>query len=159
MPSEAAIVAKDGDNIQIDAGIYRRDVAVWRQNNLFIYGDGGFAHMKVDGVSAEDKAIWVIKGNNTKIANIEFSGAKVRDKNGAGIRQEGINLTVLGCYFHDNENGILAGKNPNSEIAIERSEFAYNGAGDGLSHNIYIGRIRRFTLKFCYVHLLVSGIM
>ena len=67
--------------------------------------------MKADGAAAEGKAIWVIKGNNTRVANIEFSGAKVRDKNGAGIRQEGINLTVMGCYFHDNENGILAGRN------------------------------------------------
>lgn len=40
---------------------------------------------------------------------IEFSGATVPDKNGAGIRQEGVPLTVRHCRFHDNENCILAG--------------------------------------------------
>ena len=156
-PSAAAKVAKDGDHIQIDMAIYENDVAIWRQNNLFIYGENGRPHIRVNGVTAEGKGIWVIKGNNTKIANIEFSGARVRDKNGAGIRQEGANLKVFGCYFHDNENGILAGENPKSEIVIERSVFSNNGAGDGQSHNIYIGRVHRFILQFCYVHHALIG--
>ena len=61
---------------------------------------------------------------NIVIDNIELSGCRVLDKNGAGIRQEGSNLTIRNCYFHDNENGILSGKNPASEILIEKAEFA-----------------------------------
>jgi hypothetical protein len=37
-------------------------------------------------------------------------------------------------------------------VLVERSEFAHNGFGDGYSHNIYVGRVRRFTLRFSYSH-------
>jgi hypothetical protein len=93
----------------------------------------------------------VIKGRNTTVENIEFSGARVPDKNGAGIRQEGVGLTVRNCYFHDNENGILGGGG-DGEVVIEYSEFAANGHGDGLSHNIYINRVTSFTLRGSYSH-------
>lgn len=59
---------------------------------------------------------------------------------------------IRGCYFHHNENGILTGANQDSEILIEHSEFASNGAGDGYSHNMYIGIIAKFTLRFSYAH-------
>lgn len=128
-PGQAARIAKDGDRIEIDPGTYTNDAAVWHQDNLFIHGINGRPHLKSTGASAEGKAIWVVKGNNTRIANIEFSGAKVRDKNGAGIRQEGTNLWLDGCFFHDNEEGILTGGNPESEIIIEYSEFAGSECG------------------------------
>ncbi|MHB1462186.1 MAG: right-handed parallel beta-helix repeat-containing protein [Armatimonadota bacterium] len=152
LPSQAAAVAKDGDIIEIASGRYVGDVAVWRANNLTICGVKGRAHIEAAGKSAQGKAIWVITGHNTTVENIEFSGCHVPDRNGAGIRQEGAGLTVRNCHFHHNDDGILAGANPSSDILIETSEFGYNGAGDGLSHNIYIGHIRRFTLRGCYSH-------
>jgi hypothetical protein len=149
-PSEVALSAKDGDTIEIDAGVYSGDVAVWRQNNLIIRGVGGRAHIKADGRAAEEKAIWVIKGDNATVENVEFSGAAVRDKNGAGIRQEGSDLTVRNCYFHHNENGILGGR---GKILIEYSEFAHNGFGDGQSHNLYISeKTTRLILRYSYSH-------
>jgi hypothetical protein len=151
-PSQAAKDAKDGDIIEIEGGTYAGDTATWTRNNLTIRGVNGRVHLKADGTYAEGKGIWVIKGANTTIENIEFSGAKVPDQNGAGIRQEGANLTLRHCYFHDNENGILAGANPESEIVIENSEFANNGYGDGQSHNMYIGGVKRFTLRASYSH-------
>ncbi|MCI0552724.1 MAG: right-handed parallel beta-helix repeat-containing protein, partial [Anaerolineae bacterium] len=156
-PSAAAAVAKDGDIVEILAGTYSADVAVWVQNNLTIRGVHGRAHLLAGGKSAEGKGIWVIKGNQTKIENIEFSGAAVSDGNGAGIRQEGAGLTLRGCYFHDNENGILAGENLSSDIVIENTEFANNGNGDGSTHNLYIGKVRSFTLRFSYSHHAKSG--
>ena len=151
-PSQAAAIAEDGDIVEIEAADYVGDVAVWYQNDLVIRGIGGRPHLVADGKSAEGKAIWVIKGNNNVVENIEFSGAKVEDQNGAGIRLEGTNLTVRKCRFYDNENGILTGPNSESEILIEYSEFGNNGYGDGYSHNMYIGRVARFTLQFSYVH-------
>jgi len=157
-PSEAADAAEDGDIIEIMAGTYVYDVAIWTQNDLTLRGAGGRAHLQADGAAADEKAIWVIKGDNATIENIEFSGARVRDRNGAGIRQEGTNLTVRNCYFHHNEMGILTDDDEASEIVIERSEFAANAvAGDyqeggSIGHNIYIGRVGRFELKFSYVH-------
>ena len=158
LPSVAAEFAQDGDVIEISAkGMYDGDVAVWKQNNITLKGVDGKPHLKANGRAAQGKGIWVIRGDNVSVENIEFSGAKVKDKNGAGIRGEGTNLTVMNCYFHDNENGILAGGNPNSHIIIENSEFSYNGAGDGKSHNLYIGKIGRLTFRYNYSHHAVIG--
>jgi hypothetical protein len=156
-PSAAARMAHDGDVIEIDAGIYDGDAAVWRQHRLTIRGLGGRAILRADGAHAEGKAIWVVKGNDTTIESVEFSGAKVPDGNGAGIRLEGAGLTVRDCYFHDNENGILAGANQASDIVVEHTEFAHNGSGDGYTHNLYIGHARSFTLRFSYVHHALVG--
>jgi len=98
----------------------------------------------------------VIKGNNTTIESIEFSGATVPHRNGAGIRLEGAGLTLRDCYFHHNENGILTSNNPASDVLVEYSEFAHNGFGDGYSHNLYISNIRSFVLRYSYVHHVVG---
>lgn len=147
--SAAIAAASDGDVIEVDAGTYSGDVATLYQNNLTLRGVGGYAHLKANGANAGGKGIWVIKGNNTTVENIEFSGATVPDQNGAGIRQEGNNLTVCHGYFHDNENGILGGS---GDVLIEYSEFAYNGFGDGQTHNMYITDTNRFTLRYSYSH-------
>ena len=151
-PSEAAFAAKDGQTIHIEAGDYVGDAAIWPQNNLTIRAVGGRAHLDAKGVQVGGKATWIIKGTNILLENIEFSGAKVPDRNGAGIRFEGKNLTLRNCYFHHNENGILTGVNEDSDIVIEHSEFAHNGYGDGQSHNIYVGRARSLTVKFSHLH-------
>jgi hypothetical protein len=156
-PSAAARVARDGDTVEIQAGTYAGDAAVWTQSRLTIRAVGGRAHLRADGASAEGKAIWVIKGADTTIEGIAFSGATVLHRNGAGIRLEGPGLVVRNSYFHDNENGILAGANPQSDILIEHSEFARNGFGDGQSHNLYVGTVRSFTLRYSYVHRAVVG--
>ena len=151
-PSDAAKIANDFDTIEIDPAAYIDDVAIWRQNHLTIRGVNGRAQLFANNVNAEGKGIWVVKGNNTTIENIAFFNVSVPDRNGAGIRLEGRNLVLRNCYFENNENGILAGDNPDSEIIIEQCEFYNNGYGDGYTHNIYIGRIKKFVMKFCYVH-------
>jgi hypothetical protein len=149
LPSQAAAVAKDGDTVTIEAGSYV-DCATWRQNNLLLRGSGGYAHVR--DKSCGGKAIWVIAGSNTRVVDIEFSGATVPDKNGAGIRQEGPGLEVLRCFFHDNENGILSGANKASRIRVRESEFANNGYGDGYSHNMYIGNVGSFEISGSWTH-------
>lgn len=151
-PSAASAAARDGDVIEIAAGTYR-DITIWRAQNLTIRGVGGMAHLDAAGLTIPNgKAIWVIQGRGYTIEHIEFSGARVPDRNGAGIRQEAAGLTIRDCYFHDNENGILTGADTTSDIVIEATEFARNGAGDGQSHNMYIGNVRSFTLRGCYSH-------
>jgi hypothetical protein len=152
LPSQAAAVAKDGAIVEIDAGVYEKDVASWTAGNLTLRGVGGRAHLKSGGAAAEGKAIWVLSGKNATVENIEFSGCAVSDRNGAGIRLQGDGLTLRNCYFHDNEMGILTSGLPGCNILIEHSEFARNGAGDGQSHNIYIGTVKSFTLRHCYTH-------
>ena len=152
MPSAAAAVARDGDVVEIDAGEYAGDVAVWSANRLTIRGVGGVARLPANGRSAQQKAIWVIRGGGTTVERIEFSGCRVPDRNGAGIRQEGRGLVVRDCLFRDNEDGILTGADPASEILVENCEFDHNGAGDGYSHNLHIGQVGRFTMRFCWSH-------
>jgi hypothetical protein len=152
-PCAAVAAASDNDTIEIDAaGSYDGDVCAVAKNGLTFRGVGGRPKIDAAGKNYGGKGIWVISGNDTTVENIEFSGATVPDQNGAGIRQEGRNLTVRSCYFHDNENGILSGGSAGTEVLIEYSEFANNGFGDGFSHNMYIGHEGRFTLRHCYSH-------
>lgn len=160
-PSLAAAAAQNGDTVDIDVGAYASDACTWDADNLLIRGvpvAGSamkYAHMDSKGVHAQGKGIWVVDGKNTTIENIEFSGAKVPDENGAGIRQEGPGVTIRNCYFHDNENGILA---DGGEMVIEFSEFNHNGLGEsGRTHNIYISSAASFTLRHCYSHHAVIG--
>ncbi len=155
-PSAAARLAVDGSIVEIDAGDYLGDVAVWPQSDLTLRGVGGLAHLRAGGRSAEGKAIWVLRGSHVTVENIEFSGCRVPDLNGAGIRFEGDNLTLRNTRFHDNEMGILTAPRPASEILIENSEFTRNVVDTErtgrLGHNIYIGRSKRFTLRASHVH-------
>ena len=112
-PCEAFKASHDGDLIEVDAEVtYVGDVCTIYRNRLSIRGVGGRARIDAGGKSAQGKSIWVVAGNDTTIENIEFANCRVADKNGAGIRQEGINLTLRHCFFHDNEDGILTGVNP-----------------------------------------------
>ncbi len=149
-PSLASVDAQNGDTVEIAAGLYNGDVTSWRADNLVLRGSSKYAHLAANGKNEGGKAIWVIGGKNTVVENIEFSGASVPDQNGAGIRQEGPNVIIRHCFFHDNENGILGGDG--GTVLIENSEFARNGFGDGQSHNIYIGYAKSFTLRNSYSH-------
>ena len=151
-PSKAAAVVRDGDTVEIAAGTYARDVTAWHANNLTIRGVHGRAVLDAQGTAYGGKAIWVLQGKNTTIENIEFANCKVPDKNGAGIRQEGATLTLRHCLFRNDEDGILAGDNAESDILIEYCEFAQNGAGDGYSHNLYINHVRKLTFRYNYSH-------
>jgi len=153
---QAARVAKSGSIVEIDAGDYRGDVAVWRQNDLLIRGVGGRARVFANGRSAQDKAVWVVTGDRVVIENVELSGARVPDHNGAGIRYEGADLTLRHCRLHHNEMGLLAIKNPRGRVYIEDCEVDHNltdTARHGkLGHNLYIGAIASFTLYNSNVH-------
>ena len=152
-PCAAIAAAHDDDVIEIDAqGDYGGDVCAISKNGLTLRGVGGRAKIDAQGKSSGGKGTWVISGRDTTVENLEFSGATVPDQNGAGIRQEGDNLTVRSCYFHDNDDGILTNASPQSQILIERCEFSHNGFGDGYSHNMYIGNVLRFTLRYSYSH-------
>ena len=152
-PCAAIAAAAANDTIRIDAsGNYAGDVCAWSKNGLTLIGVNGRPRIDAAGQHAQGKAIWVIAGADTVIDNIELSGATVPDGNGAGIRQEGRNLTIRNAYFHDNENGILTGALSGSTITIEYSEFANNGAGDGFTHNLYIGGIDRLIFRYNWSH-------
>ncbi len=157
-PCAAIAAAAANDTIEIDAmGSYTGDVCGWSTNGLTLRGVNGRPHIDAAGQNAQSKGTWVILGDDTTIDNIEFSGARVPDKNGAAIRQQGTNLTVLHSYFHDNQNGILANDKAGSTIVIKYSEFDHNGAGDGYSHNLYINRVDTLIFAHNWSHKAVVG--
>jgi len=148
----AARLAQDGDTIEIAAGDYIGDTAVWTQTKLEIRGVNGRPRLIAAGQAVEGKGIWVIRGGDIVVENIEFTGARVPDRNGAGIRLERGKLIVRRCVFTDNEDGMLVGNDPSTILEIEDSEFGNNGAGDGQSHNLYVGTIQRFVVQGSYFH-------
>jgi hypothetical protein len=152
-PSQAARAARDGALVEIYSGDYEGDVAVWRQNDLTLRGAGERPHLRAAGRAAEGKAIWVIKGADITVENVEFSGARVPSLNGAGIRAEGRGLTVRSSAFLDNQMGILTNNSPDNSLVVEFSEFGFNGMSSGrFHHGLYAGRIGKLTVRFSYFH-------
>lgn len=144
-PSAAAAVARDGDVIEIEPGTYV-DCAVWVANGLTIAGKGAGAVLTTK--SCEGKGLFVVRGSDITVRNLTFTGARVPDANGAGIRAEGRNLTVQNSRFIDNENGILAASVPGSTIRILDSQFSRNGSCEkACAHGIYVNRVDRLRIE------------
>jgi len=151
--SEAASLARDGEVIEIRSGNYRGQTAIWTQNNLLIRGVGQRPVMIADGQSAEGKAIWVVRGGNVRIENIDFRGARVAEGNGAGIRFETGHLTIHACRFADNEMGILTANSSDLSLEVSDSEFADTPRHAGsLHHLLYVGAIGKFVLRGSRFH-------
>ncbi len=84
--------------------------------------------------------------------NIEISGAATPAGVAAAIRSQGGNLTVVNSYIHDNQAGIVAGKDTGGSIGIYDSEIARNGTPDGRGANIDVAEIGTLTLRNAWVH-------
>jgi len=167
-PSAAVNAAHDGDVIEIDGSVaYTDDTLTLNHNNVSLRGVNGRPHIQYTGNAiANRKGIWVISGNQTRIENIEFSGAKVSandGSNGAAIRFEGRDISLCEVYAHDNENGFLG---HGGVVDIEYSEFNHNGLGDvGKTHNVYINESGNLAVdagdqlifKFNYSHRAYAG--
>ncbi len=155
--AEASRLAKPGMLIEVDAGDYTADVAVWMQDGLTLRAASGRVRLLAAGNAAEGKAIWVVRAEGMQIEGFDFIGARVAHKNGAGIRLEKGSLRIQNCTFIGNENGILTSNDRAVKLQIVDSEFGYNGYGDGLSHNLYAGEIARLEVRGCYVHHAKAG--
>jgi hypothetical protein len=151
-PCKAFAAAATGDVIEIQAATYSGDVCAIYKSNLTIRGVNGRPKIDAAGKNALGKGTWVVVGSNITVDNVEMMGAKVTAKNGAALRLEGVNFTMRNSFLHDNENGILSGEKAGSVITLENNEFGHNGAGDGYSHNIYIGKVAKLTFRYNYSH-------
>lgn len=155
--AEASRIAKNGDLIEVDAGTYVGDVAVWTQDGLTLRAVGGRARLLANGVAAEGKGIWVVRGNRMRVEGFDFEGAAVPSRNGAGIRLDSGSLYVSNCRFLRNEMGLLTNNDPNTVLEIENSEFAYNMRSDGHNHNLYAGQIAKLSVTGSYFHHARTG--
>ena len=139
-PSEAIRAAKDGDRVVIDAGEYF-DCAVVSANKVVIEGAAPNAAAIMTDKACQGKALLVTTGSDITIRNLTLTRARVPDNNGAGIRAEGVNLTVEKVKFINNQNGILAASNPQSTIIVRDSEFLRNGYCSPCAHGIYVNAL------------------
>jgi hypothetical protein len=155
--AQAAKIARSGDTIAVEPGVYAGDVAVFTQDRLTIRVAGGRARLNANGASAEGKAIWVVRGGSITVENFEFVGARVAEHNGAGIRFEKGRLVLRNCLFRDNENGILTAGDKAAELEIENSEFDRNGTVEGYGHQLYAGQIASLKVTGSYFHHAVGG--
>ncbi len=153
----AARLAGDNTVINVDAGDYDGDVAVWTQSHLSLRAVGGRVRLRASGMAAEGKAIWVVRSAKFTVEGFDFEGAQVASRNGAGIRFESGWLVVRNCSFTHNEMGLLTSNNPQAVLEVENSEFAYNMRPDGHNHNLYIGQIARATVTGSYLHHARTG--
>ena len=157
-PSAAFQAARNGDVIEIaTAGDYGGDVATITRDKLTVRGVGhGRVKIPAKGRIEGGKAIWVIRGHYVTVENIEFSAARVPDRNGAGIRAEGQGLTVRRCRFYDCQDGILGGA---GEMLIEYSEFDHCGpVAEPATHSLYIGEhCTKLTFRGNYSTHVIEG--
>ncbi|WP_207476744.1 right-handed parallel beta-helix repeat-containing protein [Arenibaculum pallidiluteum] len=137
--SSAIAASSAGDTINVRAGTYVNDFATVT-HALKIVGVGGKAVLQATAAPPNGKAILVTRGN-VEIQNLEFTGARVPDENGAGIRHEAGNLTVRDSVFRNNENGILTSDVSGAKVLIEDSTFSGNGRGDARTHGIYVNKV------------------
>jgi hypothetical protein len=147
-PSRAIADASSGDTVLIDPGVYQ-DCALVKVSGITIEGAGpGVVLNRACG----GKAILITHGDDITIRNLTLEHAEVRDSNGAGIRAEGVNLTVDNVRFLDNQEGILAGNRPGSTIRVLNSTFERNGNCDnpaGCAHGVYVAHIKELDVEYC----------
>ena len=96
-----------------------------------------------DGGVCEDKATLVLRGRASHVEGITFTRTFVEDGNGAGIRMEKGNLSVVSVKFVDAQSGILSAEDPASTITVDKSSFERLGLNpdvNAASHSIYVGR-------------------
>ena len=160
-PCAAIAVAVNGDTILIDPGTYTGDVCPVPQSNLTIAGrdPSNRPIINANGTASQSKGIYNLDGNNITVENLELENAAIASHlggNGAGLRLEGSNYTIENCYIHNNQDGILENNVAGSQILIEYTEFAFNGATSGTSkgqtHNVYIGHAGQLTFQYNWSH-------
>lgn len=135
--ADAISSARSGAVIDIPAGDYDlTDQKIYKSITLKGSADGKTVFRSA---AVTEKGILVpLTGVDLRVENITFSGAKSWDRNGAGVRHEGRNLTLVNCRFIGNEDGVLSTGDKNGNIVIERSLFRESGFGDGQSHGVYV---------------------
>lgn len=158
--SQALERARDGDVIELLPGDYKGEVAVLPARRLTLRGMGQRPVLHADGKAADGKAIWVVRGGEITVQNIEFRGARAPDADGAGIRLESGRLSVVDCAFYDNEHGVLATNTADAELSIDRSIFAQAPkVVGGLSHLLSVGRIAKLSVSGSRFHQGFEGHM
>jgi len=133
-------IGNGNGTIAIAPGAYRQCAVQTAGAVFYLAAQPG--SVTFDSVTCEGKAALVLRGREASVSGIVFRGMAVPDYNGAGIRLEQGNLTVVQSWFTDSQQGILTANDPNGRIAIDKSTFSGLGTCEGsggCAHSIYIG--------------------
>lgn len=146
--AEALDRAKDGDEIVLLSGDYKGVTAVIEHKKLTIRGQGKTRPVILfDGKLASGRALFIVKGGDIRLENLEFRGARAAGANAAGVMFEKGRLEVVRCAFFDNEHGLVTGNVRDAELTVLESEIAHAPRQVGaLNHLLNVGTIARFTL-------------
>jgi hypothetical protein len=145
LPSAAA-AAGPGDVIRVAPGTYE-DCAVWRADGIVIEGED-FERVVIGNRICSGKGVFVIPGNDVTVRGVTLIGAHSADGNGAGIRAEGVNLTVERVRFLRNENGILHTGGRSGALIVRDSVFIGNGSCEhDCAHGIYAGPLELLRVE------------
>ncbi len=139
--------ARDGDTVELLPGDYKGGV-VLENRRLTLRGVPGKPPLiKGDGKPG-DKALWLVRGGQVTLQNLEFRGARGADGSGAAVRQEGGSLVIDRCGFYDNEHGLMAINDDKATVDIRASVFglAPKVVG-GLHHLLNVGRIAKLSIS------------
>lgn len=131
-------------------------IAPGRYADCAVQGAGDVAYLAqvpgqavFDGGTCEGKGTLVLRGRSARVEGLVFTGIKVPDFNGAGIRLEHGNLAVSQAWFRDSQQGILAGEDTAATITVDKSTFTRLGTCEGpggCAHSIYIGNYGALTV-------------
>lgn len=141
--------ARDGDTIEMLPGEYRETHAVLENRRLTIRGIGKRPLISGGGKpSGLHKALWLVRGGEVTLENLEFRGVRAADGEGAAVRLEGGRLQVRRCEFFDNEYGIHATNDEQAELDIRDSVLGMTPKVEGaLYHLLNVGRIARLSVS------------
>lgn len=119
----------------------------------------GFPYTAVFNATWANKGQIVCGGKNLRMSGLEISGSVGPQGNNAAVRLNWpSDLIATDCYWHDNQEGILTGDNPNGHLWFENCRFSRNGAGQsGQAHNLYIGQYLVSVMKNCQSWDAISG--
>jgi len=151
---EALDKAKDGDEIVVLPGTYKGVTAVIEHKRLTIRGQGKTRPVILfDGKLASGRALFIVRGGDIRLENLEFRGARATDTNGAGVLFERGRLEVVRCAFFENEHGLVTANTRDAELTVLESEFAHAPRQVGaLNHLLHVGTIGSFTLTGSRLH-------
>ena len=149
---QAVSAASANDTIDITAGTYTNQVADITVP-LTLQGVGGPVIFTATQQLSNDKGFLIIDANTTVSGlTFEHATADSSSNNGAGIRYQQGNLTVINSSFIANQDGILATPNNagTGSVTISNSLFLDNGiasgAGSGYAHAIYANDVANLTV-------------
>ncbi|MBV8617010.1 MAG: hypothetical protein JOY66_24990, partial [Acetobacteraceae bacterium] len=153
--AQAVAASHDGDVILIEAGTYKNDF-VQINDSVTLEAVGGMATIQATVPPSNLKGIITVgDGSHAPDVTLEglvLTGATISaadGNNAAGIRYQSGTLTLDNDIVRGNQDGLLATPEVANQgtIIVNASTFAANGAGDGYSHNLYIGHVAQFTFE------------